>query len=104
MIQARQKQNKRFAERNKKSSSILTNSEMNLQDIEDFCLLDHEAEAILKKAVEKFSLSARSYHRLLKISRTIADLDDEASASTIIHSSHLLEALQYKTDLLEMKY
>jgi magnesium chelatase family protein len=77
---------------------------MNLQDIEDFCLLDHEAEAILKKAVEKFSLSARSYHRLLKISRTIADLDDETSASTIIHSSHLLEALQYKTDLLEMKY
>lgn len=104
VIQARQKQNKRFAERNKKSSSILTNSEMNLQDIEDFCLLDHEAEAILKKAVEKFSLSARSYHRLLKISRTIADLDDETSASTIIHSSHLLEALQYKTDLLEMKY
>ena len=73
---------------------IFTNSEMKLQEIEQFCLLDEPAEQFLKKAIDKFNLSARSYHRILKISRTIADLEK----SEKIKYYHVAEALQYKTD------
>jgi len=78
-----------------KGRNILTNAEMKIKEIEDFCLVDKNAENLLKKAVDQYALSARSYHRLLKISRTIADLDN----SEIIKYEHLAEALQYKVEL-----
>jgi len=78
-----------------KGRNILTNAEMKIKEIEDFCLIDKNAENLLKKAVDQYALSARSYHRLLKISRTIADLDN----SEIIKYEHLAEALQYKVEL-----
>jgi magnesium chelatase family protein len=68
------------------------NSEISAREIKDFCKLDSEAEEIIANAVEQMKLSARVYHRLLKIARTIADLDKEE----IIQANHIAEALQYR--------
>lgn len=92
---ARDQQTKRFSKIKKK---ILTNAEMGNREIKLICKLSEECEELLKLAVSKMNLSARSYTRVLKVSRTIADLDD----SPDIKTSHIAEALQYrpKTDNL----
>lgn len=72
--------------------SILKNSEMNVRQVKQYAMPDEEGKGILQKAVDKYALSARSYHRILKLSRTIADLANEAS----IKASHILEALRYR--------
>lgn len=61
-------------------------------EIADYCQLGTQASHLLQTAVQKFSLSARSYHRILKVSRTIADLADSAQ----INDAHIAEALQYR--------
>ncbi|MGC8651452.1 MAG: YifB family Mg chelatase-like AAA ATPase [Minisyncoccia bacterium] len=94
VIASRDFQTQRFKERNQKLSPIFTNSEMGIKEIEKFCVLTSPAEQLLKKAIDKYSLSARAYHRILKISRTIADLEGKEN----IEISHLAEALQYKTE------
>ncbi len=97
--QARICQLNRFSAQNADSgrkSKILLNSEMKLPDIKKYIQLDKESELLLKNAMEKFNLSARSYHKILKISRTIADLD----SSEKIKSDHIAEALQYKSTSL----
>src|SRR3989344_5959172 len=81
---ARQLQQVRF-----KNDKIKTNSEMNLQQIKKHCQLDSAGQEILKTAVQNLRLSARSYHRILKLSRTIADLN----GSPNILSDNLAEAL-----------
>ena len=85
---ARQRQKERFAD-----EGIGTNSEMNLLQMKKYCQLDNEAQQILKTAGNNRHLSARSYHRILKISRTIADL---AGSPRYIGASHLAEAIQYR--------
>lgn len=60
--------------------------------IKKYCILDNETKDILKQAIDKINLSARSYFKVLKVARTIADLE----ASTNIKSKHVLEALQYR--------
>src|SRR3989339_1158265 len=75
-----------------KNDKITLNSEMGPKEIKEYCILDDQTLQILKKAVESMSLSGRSYFRIIKVSRTIADL----SNSEKIHSNHLLEALQYR--------
>ena len=60
--------------------------------MDKYCFLDKAANELLKKAVDDFYLSGRSYHRLIKVARTIADLAD----SDEIAVPHLLEALQYR--------
>lgn len=72
--------------------SIFSNSEMSSRQTEIFCALDQNSKNLLKQAVEKMRLSPRSYFRILKVSRTIADLDE----SEMIESRHLAEALQYR--------
>ena len=84
---ARQLQQVRF-----KNDKIKTNSEMNLQQIKKHCQLDSAGQEILKTAVQNLRLSARSYHRVLKLARTIADLN----GSPHITSSNLAEALMYR--------
>lgn len=74
------------------NSGILTNSEMNNQQIKQFCKLEEDAIDLLKMAISKMNLSARSYHRILKLSRTIADLDK----SEMILLKHVSESLQYR--------
>ncbi|MEA3304726.1 MAG: hypothetical protein U9Q15_03220 [Patescibacteria group bacterium] len=73
-------------------SKTLTNSEMNAKEIEQHCRLSPSAQEIIKQATKKLNLSGRGYHRLLKLSRTIADLDQ----SQHIDKQHLMEALQYR--------
>jgi magnesium chelatase family protein len=72
-----------------------TNAEMTSRDI-DYCInLSKEVSELLKKSSEKLNLSPRSYHRLIKVSRTIADLDNQ----TEIKIEHVLEALQYRIQI-----
>jgi magnesium chelatase family protein len=85
--EAREIQNKRFAGR-----SIRTNSEMGNKEIKEFCKLNDESVELLRGAVEKLHLSARGYNRILKLSRTIADL----AGSDKIKTEHLAEALQFR--------
>lgn len=87
VTKARQIQEKRFLE-----SGIRVNAEMSLKPIKEFCQLESEAFNILQLASRNFHLSARSYHRLLKVARTIADLE----GSSIIQASHIAEAVQYR--------
>lgn len=71
---------------------IFTNAEMNQQDIKKFCEVSGESKKLLSQATHQLNLSARSYYRIIKIARTIADLDE----SDIIKSCHIAEALQYR--------
>ncbi|MBU2264688.1 YifB family Mg chelatase-like AAA ATPase, partial [Patescibacteria group bacterium] len=84
---ARQQQQARF-----KNDKIQTNSEMNLQQMKKYCQLDNAGQEILKTAVQNLKLSARAYHRILKLARTIADLSLEPN----IQATHIAEALQYR--------
>ncbi len=83
----RKKQAKRFV-----GLPIMYNGEMRSQDIKEFCQIEAETQNILKNAVNQFHLSARAYHRILKLSRTIADLEN----CDKIKTTHLAEALQYR--------
>ena len=85
--QAREIQRQRF-----KNWNIKTNSSMNIKQIQEICILDKPSQQLLSQAVNKMNLSARAYNRILKISRTIADLSN-ASSITI---THIAEALQYR--------
>jgi len=89
---ARQAQVKRF-----KNSKTMTNSEMTITQIKKICQLDQTSEKLLKDALEKFILSARAYHRILKVSRTIADLAE----SDKINVEHVAESIQYRTKMDE---
>ena len=86
---ARDIQKKRFKDSPKQ---ITTNSQMNVKDIAKYCPLKNDVTEILNKSAEKLNLSARAYHRVIKLARTIADLDD----SQDIEMQHILEALQYR--------
>jgi magnesium chelatase family protein len=88
VIQARQIQHERFT-----GTGIFTNSEMNNTQLKMYCKLDQESLELLKLAISQMNLSARGYHRVLKLSRTIADL----AGSENIQTEHLAEALQYRT-------
>jgi magnesium chelatase family protein len=75
-----------------KNSPISANSEMSLKQIKEFCPLPLEAEELIRQAMQCLHLSARSYHRVIKIARTIADL----AGVEKIHQDHVAEALQYR--------
>ncbi|MDR2420194.1 MAG: YifB family Mg chelatase-like AAA ATPase [Puniceicoccales bacterium] len=72
---------------------IWTNARMGSNHIREFCSLDSESEKILSMASERLGLSARAYYRILKVSRTIADMAEAPN----ITSEHILEALQYRS-------
>jgi len=84
--QARERQGERFCRNG------FTNSTMGPKNIESVALLSSPARRLLLDAVDRMALSARAYHRLIKVSRTIADLDDAES----VEEGHVLEALQYR--------
>ena len=68
------------------------NADMTTQEIETFCVLDSDSRQLISDAANRFSLSARAYHRVLKLARTIADLDDAKQIARF----HLAEALTYR--------
>ncbi|MGN8914177.1 YifB family Mg chelatase-like AAA ATPase [Anaerofustis butyriciformans] len=84
---AREIQLKRY-----KGTNILFNSMLTPSKIEQWCKIGEEEEKLMKMAFDNLNLSARGYHRILKLARTIADLDGEEN----INSSHISEALQYR--------
>jgi len=84
---ARQHQRRRFA-----GTPLACNAEMTPVEVRAVCGLEPAAQALLRAAMERMQLTARAFHRVLKVARTIADL---AGAETIA-SAHLAEALQYR--------
>lgn len=90
---ARQIQRERY-----KDEKIYSNSELTPKLIEKYCQIDEESKKILQTAFEKLGFSARAYGRILKVARTIADLDGKEN----INSSHIAEAIQYRS--LDKKY
>jgi len=95
---ARQIQKERFksekflTNRVRKDLSALVNSEMSISQIKKYCQLEPKSQNLLKKYVDSGRLSARGYHRVLKVARTIADLE----GSENIRYDHLAEALVYR--------
>ncbi len=87
IIKARKRQSARF-----KKTKLVTNSEMKAQDIRELCIIDDEAKFILRQAMTRLSLSARAFHKVIKISQTIADLEGSAT----VLKNHVLESLQYR--------
>ena len=77
------------------NNEFVNNSEMTCHEIKKHCLLNSDSLSLIKKGTTKFNLSARSYFRVLKVARTIADLEN----SDKIKLEHLGEALQYRTQL-----
>lgn len=90
---ARKIQRERF-----KGSKTLCNAKINAEQFEKACIIDKAAEETLKGAFESLGLTARAYDRVLKVARTIADLEQ----SEVIRSEHVLEAVQYRS--LDRKY
>jgi magnesium chelatase family protein len=84
---SRQIQRDRFSE-----SGIASNADMRPAEVRKFCPLDETGSNLMRTAMAQFQLSARAYHRILKLARTIADL----SGSESIQVVHLAEALQYR--------
>jgi magnesium chelatase family protein len=89
VVGARSIQKERFVNAKRK---IITNSEMEAKDISKLIILDDKAKEILNASAKKLNLSARAYHRVIKLARTIADLEGDNNIKT----SHILEALQYR--------
>lgn len=87
VVYARKKQEKRFM-----GTHLYTNSQMKNREVKLYCKLTPEAENFLKIAAEKYDFSARSYMRLIKVARTIADLEGKETILPV----HMAEALQYK--------
>ncbi|MRH99636.1 YifB family Mg chelatase-like AAA ATPase [Kriegella sp. EG-1] len=86
---ARELQTVRFAE----LENVHYNAQMNTKQIREYCKLDEASKLLLKNAMERLNLSARAYDRILKVARTIADLENMAA----VNGTHIAEAIQYRS-------
>jgi magnesium chelatase family protein len=89
VIKAREKQDERFLNK----EGVYCNAQMTAKVIQTICKIDDAGRQLLKTAMERLGLSARAYDSILKVSRTIADLDN----SDNIQTQHLAEAIQYRS-------
>jgi len=89
VIKAREIQTERY----KNNPGMYANAQMSSKQLREICVINQAGEALLKKAMERLNLSARAYDRILKVSRTIADL----AGSADIKAEHLAEAIQYRS-------
>ena len=96
---ARNIQTKRYSSNrnsNTEYSNIVCNADMRVGEIRQFCRVGDDGQRLMRAAMTQLNLSARAYHRILKLARTIADL----AGSEEIQSVHLAEALQYRPKLM----
>ena len=93
---ARDLQHHRFTNSDSQSPDVLCNADMRIGEVRQFCSLQPEGQSLMRAAMSQLNLSARAYHRILKLSRTIADL----AGSEEIQSPHLAEALQYRPKIM----
>jgi len=84
---ARERQLRRFG-----GTKLTCNADMGPAEVRDFCQVDPAGKSLLKAAMQQLQMSARAYHRILKLARTIADL----AGSERIETVHLAEAIQYR--------
>lgn len=89
VVQAREVQVKRFED----NEGVHSNAQMSSKLLKEICTIDQVGQTLLKAAMDKLNLSARAYDRILKVSRTIADLE----GSETIKPEHLAEAIQYRS-------
>lgn len=89
VVEARKIQTQRY----KTAEGIHYNAQIGPKQLDEFCLLDDVSKNLLKSAIEKLGLSARAYDRILRVGRTIADLDK----SEVIQAHHIGEAIQYRS-------
>ena len=89
VVKARAIQEKRYSEK----EGVHCNAQISSKQLREYCKIDEAGNQLLKTAMEKLGLSARAYDRILKVSRTIADLDNSEN----IETSHLAEAIQYRS-------
>jgi magnesium chelatase family protein len=89
VTQAREIQSQRFAD----FDNIHYNAQMSSKQIREYCPLDESSLQLLKTAMERLNLSARAFDRILKVSRTIADLEP----CEVVNSNHIAEAIQYRS-------
>lgn len=96
---ARKKQRERFNQQvssaDENISNITCNSDMHPAEIREYCQLDTTSQSLMRSAMNQMQLSARAYHRVLKLARTVADLSGDVKISP----QHLAEALQYRPKL-----
>jgi len=76
-----------------KNDGVLFNAHLESKELEKYCVLDKEAEELLKLAILELGISARAYDKILKVSRTIADLDGKE----IVEAHHISEAISYRS-------
>jgi magnesium chelatase family protein len=107
VLAARRRQHARFAEAESKTNAsvkvkgarrVFANAQMSTQQIRTFCVLEPDAERLLERAMQQQGLSARAHDRILKVVRTVADLD----AAEAVGTRHIAEAIQYRT--LDRRY
>jgi magnesium chelatase family protein len=84
---ARERQRRRF-----EGTALLTNADMGPAEVREYCPLDDAGRSLLRAAMQQLQMSARAYHRILKLARTIADLAGNEKIQTV----HLAEAIQYR--------
>ena len=89
VTEARKLQTERF----KKTKNTHYNAQMSSRQIRKYCSLDQDSSSLLKSAMKRLSLSARAYDRILKVSRTLADLSGQEK----VNSDHIAEAIQYRS-------
>lgn len=89
VIRAREIQSKRY----ENSEGVHCNAQISSRQLREVCRIDEAGNQLLKTAMERLGLSARAYDRILKVARTVADLDNSAN----IETTHLAEAIQYRS-------
>jgi magnesium chelatase family protein len=91
-VQARVERGRVHQQRRFNGTRLTSNAEMTPGEIRDFCPIDDAAQGLLQAAMKQLTLSARAFHRILKLARTIADLEDRES----IVAADIAEAIQYR--------
>ncbi|MEE8469730.1 MAG: ATP-binding protein [Dehalococcoidia bacterium] len=92
MVRQRVEQARRIQRERLNGTRLVCNADMTPLEVREFCQVEPDAQSLLQTAMKQLSLSARAFHRILKMARTIADL----TAADTVSASHLAEALQYR--------